>query len=134
MALSLLIDEYRRNWAIRYLREAESDLSTAERTPIDAISVSFAIMAMRKAQTSAYYSIGDPSYLTQMVNEAIEVRNTTQGSSMKLLTDMELFIRLCAEKREALDKENAIHKARVLLSVVSRLISLMTNERSVGLA
>ena len=134
MALSLLIDEYRRNWAIRYLREAESDLSTAERTPIDAISVSFAIMAMRKAQTSAYYSIGDPSYLTQMVNEAIEVRNIIQGSSMKLLTDMELFIRLCAEKREALDKENAIHKARVLLSVVSRLISLMTNERSVGLA
>jgi len=134
MALSLLIDEYRRNWAIRYLREAESDLSTAERTPIDAISVSFAIMAMRKAQTSAYYSIGDPSYLTQMVNEAIEVRNIIQGSSMKLLTDMELFIRLCAEKREALDKENAIHKARVLLSVVKRLISLMTNERSVGLA
>ena len=132
--MSLLIDEYRRNWAIRYLREAESDLSIAERTPIDAISISFAIMAMRKAQTSAYYSLGDPSYLTQMVNEAIEARNSTQASSMKLLTDMELFIRLCAEKREALDKENAIHKARVLLSVVSRLISLMTNQRSVGLA
>ena len=134
MALSLLIDEYRRNWAIRYLREAESDLSTAERTPIDAISVSFAIMAMRKAQTSAYYSIGDPSYLTQMVNEAIEGRSSLQGTSMKLLTDMELFIRFCAERGGALDKENAILKAKALLSVVSRLISLMTNERSVGLA
>lgn len=133
-ALSLLIDEYRRNWAIRYLREAESDLSTAERTPIDAISVNFAIMAMRKAQTSAYYSIGDPSYLAQMVNEAIEDRSSLHGASMKLFTDMELFIRFCAERGGVLDKENAIVKAKALLSVVSRLISLMTNERSIGMA
>jgi len=134
VTLSLLIDEYRRNWAIRYLREAESDLCTAERTPIEAISVSFAIMAMRKAQTSAYYSIGDPSYLSQMVNEAIEERGSPHGASMRLLTDMELFIRFCAERGGALDKANAIVKAKALLSVVSRLISLMTNERSVGMA
>ncbi len=134
MALSILIDEYRRNWAIRYLREAESDLATAERTPIDTISVSFAIMAMRKAQTSAYYSVGDPSYLSQMVNEAIEERGILHDASMKLLTDMELFIRFCAERGGVLDRENAIAKAKALLSVVSKLISLMIDRRSICMA
>jgi hypothetical protein len=89
---------------------------------------------MRKAQTSAYYSMGDPSYLAQMVNEAIETRGVGQVPSMRLLTDMELFIRFCTEKKEVLDKTNAIRRAKVLLSIVSRLISVMTNERNIGLA
>lgn len=126
-ALSLLIDEYRKNWAIRYLREAESDLSTAERTPVSAISISFAIMAMRKAQTSAYYSLGDPSYLVPMVNDALEGRRAAQGPSLKLLTDVELSIRRCTEMGETLGKANSIRRARALVEIISKLVSIIVS-------
>ncbi|MCJ7634861.1 hypothetical protein MUP77_21040, partial [Candidatus Bathyarchaeota archaeon] len=84
------MDEYRKNWAVRFLREAESDLSTAEKTPIPVMSVSFAVMAMRKAQTSVYYSIGDPEYLSQMVYESVERKKGIENPTMKFLADMEL--------------------------------------------
>jgi hypothetical protein len=129
--MSLLIDEYRKNWAIRYLREAESDLSTAERTPIEAMSVNFALIAMRKAQTSAYYLIGDPSYLAPLVNETLETRSASPSATMTLLTDIETFIRRCAGKGGSLNKVKTIREARALLKIVSKLITIMTRQRSI---
>lgn len=129
LTLTLLIDEYRRNWAIRYLREANSDLSTAEKIPIEALSISFALTAMRKAQTAVYYSIGDPSYLAQMVNEAIETKEAVKVPTLKLLCDVELFIRYCAD-RKVPHKAKMIRRAEVLLSVASKLVSMMLSEDS----
>ena len=132
--MSLLIDEYRENWAVRFLREAKSDLSTADKTPIQSISVNFALMAMRKAQTSIYYSIGDPSYLTPMVNEALEGKRNIDNSTMRFLTDMELMIRSCINGGERLGKEVALHNARTLIELVSRIVSLITKGKMVEFA
>ncbi len=124
--MSLLVDEYRRNWAVRFLREANSDLSTAEKTPIPVVSVSFSVMAMRKAQTSVYYSVGDPAYLATLVNEAVLRNRTAEDSTMKFLVDLELIIRNCTYNGERLEKETAIHDARVLIGLASKMVSLMT--------
>jgi len=124
--VSLLIDEYRKNWAIRFLREAKSDLSTADKTPIPAMSVSFAVMAMRKAQTSVYYSIGDPSYLTPMVNEVLEGKRRIENPAMKFLADMELMIRSCINGGERLGKNIAIRNARTLIDLAAKMVSLIT--------
>ena len=124
--MSLLIDEYRKNWAIRFLREAKSDLSTADKTPIPAMSVSFAVMAMRKAQTSVYYSIGDPSYLTPMVNEVLEGKRRIENPAMKFLADMELMIRSCINGGERLGKNIAIRNARTLIDLAAKMVSLIT--------
>ena len=129
MQVSLLIDEYRKNWAIRFLREAKSDLSTADKTPISAMSVSFAVMAMRKAQTSVYYSIGDPSYLTPMVNEVLEGKKEIENPIMKLLADMELMIRSCINGGERLGNDIAIRNARMLIELASKIASLITKGR-----
>jgi hypothetical protein len=132
--MSLLMDEYRKNWAVRFLREAESDLSTAEKTPIPVMSANFAVMAMRKAQTSVYYSIGDPAYLTRMVNELVETKKSVENPTMKFLTDMELVIRICVNNGERLGKETVMHDARMLIVLASKIVSLMTGSRIDGFA
>jgi hypothetical protein len=134
LEVSLLIDEYRKNWAIRFLREAKSDLSTADKTPIPAMSVSFAVMAMRKAQTSVYYSIGDPSYLTPMVNEVLEGKRGIENPTMKLLADMELMIQSCINGGERLGKDIAIRNARTLIELASKIASLITKGKVVEFA
>lgn len=128
------MDEYRKNWAVRFLREAESDLSTAEKTPIPVMSVSFAVMAMRKAQTSVYYSIGDPEYLSQMVYESVERKKGIENPTMKFLADMELFIRICVNSGERLGKDAVIHDARTLIVLASKIVSLMTGSKVSGFA
>jgi len=130
----LLIDEYRKNWAIRFLREAKSDLSTADKTPIPTMSVGFAVMAMRKAQTSVYYSIGDPSYLTPMVNDVLEGKRSVDNPTMKFLADMELMIRSCINGGERLGKDIAIRNARALIELASKMVSLMTGSKVVEFA
>ena len=134
MKMSLLMDEYRKNWAIRFLREAESDLSTAEKTPIPVMSISFAVMAMRKAQTSVYYSIGDPAYLTQMVYESVERKKGIDNPTMKFLADMELVIRICVNSGERLGKDAVMHDARMLIVLASKIVSLMTGSKVSGFA
>jgi len=127
--VSLLIDEYRRSWAIRFLREARSDLSTADKTPIPTMSVSFAIMAMRKAQTSVYYSLGDPSYLTPMVNEILEGKRSVEIPTMKLLADMELMIRSSINSGERLGKDMAIRNAGRLIELASKMVFLVIRSK-----
>lgn len=134
MEMSLLMDEYRKNWAVRFLREAESDLSTAEKTPIPVMSISFAVMAMRKAQTSVYYSIGDPAYLTQMVYESVERKKGIENPTMKFLADMELVIRICVNSGERLGKDAIMHDARMLIVLASKIVSLMTGSKVSGFA
>ena len=132
--MSLLIDEYRKNWAIRFLREARSDLSTADRTPIPAMSISFAIMAMRKAQTSVYYSLGDPTYLTPMVNDALQGRRNIENPTMKFLADMELMIRSCINGGERQGKEAAIRSAKALIELASKTVSMLAGSKAVEFA
>jgi hypothetical protein len=128
------MDEYRRNWAIRFLREAKSDLYTADKTPIQAMSISFAVMAMRKAQTSVYYSVGDPSYLTPMVDEAVKGKKNVENSAMEYLIEMELVIRSCISNGEKLGKDNAMRNAKVIIELASKILSLMTRSKIVEFA
>ena len=68
--MSIIVDDYRINWARMYIREAEADLSIAEGSPIPAVSL--ALLVMRKSQTAVYYSLGDPEYLASLVRQSIE--------------------------------------------------------------
>jgi hypothetical protein len=129
-----LVDEYRRNWAIRFLREARSDLSTADKTPIPAMSTNLAVMAMKKAQTSVYYIMGDPSYLTPLVNTAVEEGSGLENATMKFLVDFELVIRSCVNSGERLGKAAAIKNAKSLIELAAKIVSIMTGIKTVDFA
>ncbi len=125
--MSLMLDEYRANWAVRYLREADADLWMAEKTPIPALSVSFALMAMRKSQTAIYYGLGDPEYLAPLVEKNL-VGENGKDALMRVLVKIELLIRRDSELAESLEKEAAIEEAKNLISVASDMVSTMLRE------
>ena len=54
------MDNYRKGWSLRYLREAEAELTAAKETPY--MAPGLMSEAMRKAQAAIYYSLGDPAY------------------------------------------------------------------------
>ncbi|MCJ7634131.1 hypothetical protein MUP77_17305, partial [Candidatus Bathyarchaeota archaeon] len=91
-------------------------------------------MAMRKAQTSVYYSIGDPEYLSQMVYESVERKKGIENPTMKFLADMELVIRICLNSGERLGKDAVIHDARMLIVLASKIVYLMTGSKVSGFA
>jgi hypothetical protein len=127
--MSFTLDEYRVNWAIRYIREAEADLSMAEKTPIPAVSISFALLAMRKSQTAVYYSLGDPGYLAPLVE-----KNMTNGggkdATMRILVQMEQLIHRSNRAAETLNKNFVIEDAKWFVEIASEMVKILVEGAS----
>ncbi|MFH1760595.1 MAG: hypothetical protein ABIA63_05800, partial [bacterium] len=64
-----MMDEYRRGWALRYLREAKAELEAAQKIPY--MAPSLMIEAIRKARNAIYYSIGEPAFIEILIREEI---------------------------------------------------------------
>ena len=126
--MGLLIDEYRRGWACRYLREARTEFIKAEENPIPNISVSFALVSMKKAQIAIYYSLGDPEQLTFVVMEAMQAKERIKNPLMLLLAQIEQFIHTNGEMAEILKKDVAIREAKQLLEIASDIVDLMAKK------
>ena len=56
-----MMDEYRRGWALRYLREAKAELEAARTVPY--MSSSLVLESIRKARNAIYYSLGEPAFI-----------------------------------------------------------------------
>ena len=123
--MPLTMDEYRLNWALRYIREAETDLSTAEKNPMPAVSISFALLAMRKSQTAVYYSLGDPEYLAPLINQNIENERKNKDILMRILVQMEQLIERDSTLAEKLGKNIIIEETRHLLEIASEIVNIM---------
>lgn len=131
--MSLTVDEYRINWALRYIREAESDLSSAEKIPMPALSINLSLLAMRKSQTAIYYSLGDPQYLAPLINQNIEDERKIKDSLMRTLIQIEQLIKRDSSLAEKLGKTAAIEDAKHLLEISSEIVRIMikrSRERS----
>ena len=119
----ILIDEYRKNWAIRYLREAKSDLSTAENTPTASTSIHLSLLAMRKMQNAIYYSLGDPSYLSFLVANALREGSDDKDSLMHFLAQVEWLIQIRSVKASVSDKEDALTEAKQLMNMTLKIVN-----------
>jgi hypothetical protein len=126
--MSLLIDEYRKGWARRYMREAITEYAKAEENPIPNISISFALVSMKKAQIAIYYSLGDPEQLTFVVGEAIQQRTRIQDPVLLLLVQIEQFIHTNGEAAELLKKELAIKEAKRVIDMASTIVELIAGK------
>jgi hypothetical protein len=56
-----MMNEYRRGWALRYLREAKAELEAARKIPY--MAPSLVVEAIRKARNAIYYSLGEPAFI-----------------------------------------------------------------------
>jgi hypothetical protein len=126
--LRLLVDEYRKNWALRYMREAESDLSTSETTPIPSLSVNLAVLAMRKMQLAIYYSLGDPSYVAFLVGNALREGFRDGDSLLRFLSHLEWLIQIRSVKTSDSDKENALREAKHLMDMALTFVTRIVGD------
>jgi len=125
----LFVDEYRKGWAFRYLREAKADLSTAEKSP-PLMAISVAILAMKKAQAAVYYSLGDPVYLEPMIRQIAEGKNHIPDSLLRCLVKIERKIRAHSEMTENIIKEVALREAHAVVEVTTDIVEAVTGEEA----
>ena len=121
----MLISDYQKGWALRYLREAKAELAAAQKSPYLAPGLVFE--AMRKAQVAIYYSLGEPAFVEGIVHEAIRKKQFTEDPILKCLVEIELSVQQLAQMPEA-SPENAMEQASGIIKIASDIVELFTNE------
>ena len=126
----MFIDDYKKGWAFRYLRESKADLLTAEKSPAPLVAISVAALAMKKAQAAIYYSLGDPVYLDSIIRQIAEGETPVREPLLNCLVKIERKIRTRSEMAEALTKEEALKEAGHLIGVATDIVEAVTGEKT----
>ena len=78
---SLLVDEYRKSWVLRYLREARADLEVAEENPY--IEPDPVIEALKKTQLALQHLLGEPPIINGIVQAAVLGEEETKDPALQ---------------------------------------------------
>jgi len=120
-----LMNNYRKGWALRYLREAKAELTAAQKTPY--MAPSLVLEALRKAQASIYYSLGEPTYVASIVHETLYTKQFVEEPVLKFLVEIERTIQQIAETPRS-DNEKVIKQVSDLVQLASEIVELFTGE------
>jgi len=123
------MDQYRRGWALRYLREARAELEAARKMPY--MAPSLVLEAVRKARNAIYYSLGDPAFIEGIVRETAEKTQTTTDPLLRCLVEIEGMIIQLTQTQEV-DGEKAMKKADNLVQLASDIVEIVTGEKIEG--
>jgi len=121
-----MMDEYRKGWALRYLREARAELEAARKMPY--MAPSLVLEAVRKARNAIYYSLGEPAFIEIVIRETLEKTQTIEDPVLKCLVEIEGTIQQLAQTEEA-DGERAVKKADDLVRLASDIVETLTEEK-----
>lgn len=122
-----MMDNHRKGWALRYLREAKAELSAARKMPY--LSLGLILEAVRKAQSAVYFSLGDPSHIRSIVNQTVLGEVVAEDPALRLLVDIEIKVQKMFQTSE-LDRDKAIRLAYNLVNTASDIVKLFTDEKS----
>lgn len=121
----MLIDIYRKGWALRYLREAIDEIKMAKK---DSRAFGLAIEALRKAQTAVYYSLGEPLFIERVVEEALEEKTLPENPILRCLVDIERSIKRLESMQEMADRSDLIIKeSDRIISIASKIVNLLAS-------
>jgi hypothetical protein len=121
-----MMDEYRRGWALRYLREAKAELEAARKMPY--MAPSLVLEAIRKARSAIYYSLGEPVFVEIVIREAAEKMQTIDDPVLKVLVEIEGAIQQLAHVEEP-DGEKIMKQADTLVELASDIVETLTEEK-----
>jgi hypothetical protein len=122
-----MMDEYRKGWALRYLREAKAELQAARKMPY--MAPSLILEAIRKARNAIYYSLGEPAFVEIAVRETAEKTQTIEDPVLKTLIDIEGIIQQLSQVEEV-NGEIAIKQADSLVQLASDIVETVTGEKT----
>jgi len=119
------IDDYRKGWALRYLREAKAELTVAQRMP--PMASSKVLESLRKAQAAIYYSLGEPLSVESIVQQALGDQ-FIGDPILRCLVEIERAVQRIARAPKP-DSEKAIQEAGEILQIASGIVELFTGEK-----
>jgi hypothetical protein len=121
-----MMDEYRKGWALRYLREARAELEAARKMPY--MAPSLVLEAIRKARNAIYYSLGEPAFIEIVIRETAERAQTIEDPVLKCLVEIEGTIQRLAQAEE-MDGERAMKQAGDLVQLASDIVETVIGEK-----
>lgn len=121
-----LMNDYRKGWALRYMREAKAELSAAQKTPY--MAPGLILEAMRKAQAAIYYSLGDPPSIEAIVRQTVFNKQLVKDPILRCLTEIERTVQEVAQVPES-DLERAMKQADDIVKIASDIVKLFTGEK-----
>jgi hypothetical protein len=123
-----MMDNYRRGWALRYLREAKAELEAAKKMPY--MAPSLVLEAVRKARNAIYYSLGEPAFVEIVIREtAEEMQGQTIGDPvLRFLVEIDGMVQQLAQLEE-MDGERVMKQANSLVGIAQEIVEILTEEK-----
>ncbi|MGC8895544.1 MAG: hypothetical protein ACP5LB_02075 [Candidatus Bathyarchaeia archaeon] len=121
-----MMDEYRRGWAHRYLREAKAELEAARKLPY--MAPTLILEAVRKARNAIYYSLGEPAFVEIAIREAAEKPQSISDPLLKFLVQIEEMMQQLAQMGEV-NGEITMKRADNLVQLASDIVETLTGEK-----
>ena len=123
---TLMMDEYRKGWALRYLREAKAELEAARKIPY--MAPSLVLESIRKARNAIYYSMGEPAFIEVLVREEARKAQPTNDSVLRFLIEIEGIVQQLAQLEEV-NGEAMMKQADTLVQIATHIVETLTEER-----
>jgi len=121
-----MMDDYRRSWALRYLREAKAELEAARKMPY--IAPSLVLEAARKARNAIYYSLGEPAFIENIIKGTSEKTQTISDPVLRCLIGIEETVKELNQMKQA-DGETTMKQADNLVKIASDIVETLTEEK-----
>jgi hypothetical protein len=120
-----MMDEYRRGWAHRYLREAKAELEAAQKIPY--MAPSLMMEAIRKARNAIYYSLGEPAFIEVLVRDELAKPKPSNDIILRFLIEMEKTVQQIGELEE-INADAMMKQADTMVQVASEFVETLTAE------
>jgi hypothetical protein len=120
-----MMDEYRKGWALRYLREAKAELEAARKIPY--MAPGLFLEAIRKARNAIYYSLGEPAFIEILIREEVVKNSNTNDSILRFLIDIESIIQQISQLEEV-NSDLMMKQADSIVEIATDIVETLTEE------
>ncbi|MCL2869165.1 MAG: hypothetical protein FWF27_07015 [Candidatus Bathyarchaeota archaeon] len=121
-----MMDQYRKGWAFRYIREAKAELEAAQKMPYMASGL--VLEAIRKARSAIYYSLGEPAFIETLLREEVIKNPQTNDSILRFLINLESTVEVLSHVEE-INSDAIMKQAGILVNVATEFVETLTQEK-----
>jgi hypothetical protein len=121
-----MMDEYRKGWALRYLREAKAELEAAQKMPY--MAPTLLLEAIRKARNAIYYSLGEPAFIEILIRDEAGKPKPTDDSILRFLVEIEETVQQLSQLEEV-NGEAMMKQADTLVQIAVDIVETLTEEK-----
>jgi len=121
-----MMDDYRKGWALRYLREAKAELEAARKIPY--MAPGLVLEAIRKARNAIYYSLGEPAFIEILIRAEVLKNPGTNDSILRFLMEIEALVQQM-QQLEEVNGDAMMKQADSIVGIATDIVETLTEER-----